>query len=275
MKTDFEKNLSDFDSLLKGGCNYLANNAGKVIALITALVAILVTFTDITFQSLGERNFTSGLPVMLFSSYVIYFSLEGSGERLGEKSEEFTKAYDRYNRIKSQIGSDKIEELRRFCYEYSLEEAEYRRKNFLASIGVGEEEYNEYKNGKRLPLIVRRRLKRCDRIKPYKLTPALLLSGEGIRHKSELKNPEYAKFISLLLGLIPTTLGTFFTVSVILTTKESLSAAVIMEGIIKLSALPIIGFKGYSSGYAYVRRDKALWIETKARLLEQFMSKNG
>ena len=43
MKSEFEKNLSDLDNFLKGGYNYLATNAGKVIAVITAIVAILVT----------------------------------------------------------------------------------------------------------------------------------------------------------------------------------------------------------------------------------------
>jgi hypothetical protein len=142
--------------------------------------------------------------------------------------------------------------------------------NLLAEFGLSREEYEDYKAGKSLPRVTAKRLRRIDRIKPYSLTPTLLLSGDRLLQRSELKNPEHSKILSLLIGLIPTTLGTFFTVSVILTTKDTLTAASVFEGILKLSALPIIGFKGYSSGYSYVKCEKTLWIETKTRLLEQF-----
>ena len=45
-----------------------------------------------------------------------------------------------------------------------------------------------------------------------------------------------------------------------------------MEGIFKLSALPIIGFKGYGAGYSYSKDTKSAWIDTKARILEQFVA---
>ena len=270
MKDDFENGLSDLNAFIKGGYGYLANNAGKVIAVITVIIAVLVTFTDVTFSAFGEKDFTTGLPVMLFSSYVIYFSLEGSGERLGESSEEFVSAKNRYNKAKGKIDAGDIGALRRFCYEYAESEAEYRRLSFLAERGLTEEEYLEYKNGRKFPTRIRRNLARAEKIKPFRLDPTLLLSGDKLLKKNELKNPEGSKIMSLFLGLIPTTLGTFFNVSVMITTKDSLTAATVLEGILKLSALPIIGFKGYSSGYYYVKESKALWIETKARLLEQF-----
>jgi hypothetical protein len=241
-----------------------------VIALITVLIATLVTFTDVTFAGFGTGSFTTGLLVMLFSSYVIYFSLEGSGERLGEGTEEFTKAHNRYLEVKSSISAEDIIALRGFCQDYAIKEAEYRRSNLLAEFGLSREEYEDYKAGKSLPRVTAKRLRRIDRIKPYSLTPTLLLSGDRLLQRSEIKNPEHSKILSLLIGLIPTTLGTFFTVSVILTTKDTLTAASVFEGILKLSALPIIGFKGYSSGYSYVKCEKTLWIETKTRLLEQF-----
>ena len=270
MKNDFEKGMSELDSFITGGYSYLANNAGKAIAAITVIIAVLVTFTDVTFSSFGGESFTGGLLVMLFSSYVIYFSLEGSGEKLGETTEEFITALKRYTEAKNSISAEDIGALREFCYSYSQKEAEYRKKNYLAESALTEKDLSDFKNGKKFPYLSARRLRRCEKMRIHRLTPATLLSGERLLCKSELKNPESSKFISLILGLIPTTLGTFLTVSVILTTKDSLTFATVMEGILKLSALPIIGFKGYSSGYSYVKCEKSLWIETKARLLEEF-----
>lgn len=275
MKSDFEKGLSDLDSFVKGSYSYLANNAGKAIAIITVVIAILVTFTDVTFASFHGNSFTTGLLVMLFSSYIIYFSMEGSGEKLGEETEEFNRALKKYDEAKKNISAEDIASLRSFCYDYSQKEADYRRKSFLAESGLTQEEYCSYKSGTKFPYLTRKKLRRAEKIKPYRLTPTLLLSGERLLYKSELRNPESSKLLSLLLGLIPTTLGTLFTVSIILTTKESLTVATVIEGLLKLSALPIIGFKGYSSGYSYVKCEKSMWIETKSRLLEEFKLKNN
>ena len=62
-----------------------------------------------------------------------------------------------------------------------------------------------------------------------------------------------------------------FTVSVILTAKDDMSLSTIIEGIIKLSALPVVGFKGLLDGYGFAKEHKSLWLETKARLLESFV----
>ena len=61
------------------------------------------------------------------------------------------------------------------------------------------------------------------------------------------------------------------TVSIIPSIKEDMTASAIIEGILKLSSLPIIAFRGYSAGYFFSRRSRCAWIETKARLLEAFI----
>ena len=272
MKGDLEKGLAELDGFMKNSYGILANNAGKAIAIITVIVAALVTFTDVSFSTSGGNSFTTGLLVMLFASYVVYFSLETSGERLGESTEDFICAHTRFLNVKGQIGAEDIPALRDFCYEYSRAEAEYRRQSFLAEAGLTESDLSDFREGKGFPKNQARLLRRCERIRPCKLTPSLLLSGNDLKSESELRSPEGAKMISLLLGLLPTTLGTFFTVSVILTAKSSLTPSVIMEGIFKLSALPIIGFKGYGAGYSYSKDTRSAWIDTKARILEQFVT---
>ncbi len=272
MKPDTQKELKSLDDLIKDGYGYVINNGGKIIALITLMIAALVTFTNISFSAFTEDNFTVSLFVMLCASYVMYFSLEGSGEKLGEQTDDHISAAKRYNDAREKITAENIEGLRSFCLEYSKKEAEYRIKSCLCEAGISEEEYALYKGGGSVSKKNKRALRRCDKIKPARLTPALLLSREKTRAKSELTGPRQAKLLSVFLGLLPTTVGTFFTVSVILTVKSELSASAVMEGILKLSALPIIGFKGYSSGYSYSRNVKSSWLMTKAGILEKFLS---
>ena len=62
-----------------------------------------------------------------------------------------------------------------------------------------------------------------------------------------------------------------FTISVMISLKDNLTAAGVIEALVKLSTLPIIGLKGYSSGYEYVRGSEYAWLQTKTRLLEAFI----
>ena len=62
------------------------------------------------------------------------------------------------------------------------------------------------------------------------------------------------------------------TLSVMLSAKEGLTATDVLNGLLKLSALPLIGFKGYSAGYSYVKHNISLFLETKANILESFLN---
>ena len=271
MKTDFEKQISSLDLLMRDGGSYIINNSGRIVALITAVIATLVTFANVSFSAFTSESFSIGLAIMLFSSYVIYFSLEASGERLGEKSEEYSDASEKYNATRARISADDVLLLREFCFNYAKEDARYRKRDILTEAGLTEEDYKSYKKGTAFSRKEISAFRRCDRIKPKKLTPPLLLCRDRSVSRCELKGPSGAKAISMLLGLLPTTVGTFFTVSVILTVKSELSASTVIEGIIKLLALPMIGFKGYSSGYSFVKNSKCRWIETKTEILEEFL----
>lgn len=269
--TGGERNgLDSLEDALNGGYGYIVNNCGKIVALITAIIATLVTFTDVSLASFTGESLSTSLLVMLAASYIMYFSLEDAGERLGEDSSEFKGTLARYTRASEAVLPSDIAPLREFCYRYSLSELEYRKKSLLASYGYSEEEYEAYLRGEAVSKRAARVFKRVGRMKPAQLTPAVLLSRERVTKRSELEGPSAEKRNSTFLSLLPTTLGTFLTVSVILSTKDSLTAEAVIEGLLKLSALPIVGFKGYQSGYFFTKNKKATWLNTKTRILEEF-----
>ena len=271
--SEFDRELLEISGTLKGSYLFFINNAGKAIALITLAVAAVLIFADIGFTDVKSAAFTTMLVAMLASSYIIYFSLEDSGEKLGEQSEEYTEALAKYKTARSKISAEDINDLRAFCLKYSADELEYRRKNFIAEAGYSKEEYEEYKRGERKKLRERYYFSRAERMKAISLTPSLLLSGGGISTLSELENPEKRKLLYSFFNLLPSTLCMIFTVSVILTARGDLTASTIIDGLVKLSALPVIGFRGYSAGYSFVKDKRSVWIETKARLLEAFSDK--
>lgn len=266
--------LLELGGAIRKGYTSAIANAGKVIAFITLLVAVIVTFTDVAKSNLSGESFTTTLFVMLISSYLMYFSLEDTGEKEGEQTEEFKSAKDKYIIVRGKITPDSIDPLREFCLDYSKRELEYRRLCYLGEMGYSGREFEEYKGGKIFPIRAKRAFRRAERMRAVKLTPQTLLSRSHGIIKSELTSPGYKKIVGAAMSLIPSTVCMVFTISVILTTKDNMTISTVIDGLVKLSALPIIGFKGLIDGHRFSKEDKSAWLETKARLLESFVNKN-
>lgn len=266
-----ENDLLTLGSMMKGGYSSVIANAGKVIALITLAMAVLVTFTDVAFSDLTAEGFTTTLAVMLMAAYLMYFSLEDTGEREGEESEEFKSASERYLAVRKRITPDHIDGLRAFCLDYSARELEYRRLSYLGERGYSRTDLEAFKKGMPFPPRARRAFKRAERLRAVKISPSVLLSRTNGITKSEIVDPIGKKIFGALTSLLPSTLCMIFTVSVILTAKEDMTASTVIDGILKLSALPIVGLKGLIDGYSFAREERANWLLTKARLLESFL----
>jgi hypothetical protein len=276
MSEKFEHTLLESGDLMRRTALGILHNSGKAITIITLIIASLVVFTDLSFQGFLAKNFTATVAVMLTASYLIYFSMEDTGEKAGEDSEEYKSASLEYLNIREKLASHNIDDLREFCAEYSKAELEYRRESLLLSWGESVSDFKKYKDGcenfdkKRVKIF-----KKAKRLKAVPLSPKTLLAKEHTGRKSELSNPEIFKLLKLAVKLIPTTLCMLVTVSIIPSLKEDLGFAAIVEGLLKLSSLPIIAFRGYSAGYFYVRRSKVAWLETKIRLLGAFLKRQA
>ena len=268
----FERDLLDVGGVMKRGKSYLVSNGGKIIATVTLIVAVVVMFTDISFSGFTSYAFFTTLILMLLASYLMFFSLEDAGERLGEELEDYKSAIEKYTAVKKQITAALIPSLRDFCTRYSRDELEYRKLSLLTEHGLTLSEYEAYLacgsgSGK-----AKRIFKKCERMRAVSLTPQILLSASRQSAESELCDPERKKLLYLFLKLIPSTICMAFTVSMIMSTKDGTTLDSIIDGLFKLTALPIVGLRGYSEGYSYVKNSKTVWIETKARLLEAFMA---
>lgn len=267
----FDTALLESGEMLKRGISSLVSNVGRTVAVITLAVAALVSFTDIGFHDIGAASFTSTLVLMLVASYVMFFSLEEAGERLGEECEEYKHAKEGYEAALDMISPDEIGALRDFCTKYSEQELEFRRRSYLLSFGYTLADLDEYKRGGAFPRRHVRHFIKAEKLKAVPLNPSQLLSKGRASRKSELKSPDGGKLASLVMRLVPMTLGTLFTASVMLVSKDGLTASTVIESIMRLATLPIVGFRGYSVGYSYVKHSEVRWIETKTRLLGAYI----
>ena len=259
----------------EGGVGGIASGISKLVAAISATIAVLVTFTDISFGGLEAREMTTVLAVILVAAYLIYFSLEEAGERRGEESEEYKEASERHARLCSMLTPDMIPRLRDFLTDYTLKEAEAARRAALLREGYTEEDFAEYITGSDTKKTTRRIMRRVARIRPAKISLGDLISRAKPENRSELRNPEWRERAKMLLKLMPTTVCMVITVSVVMNLKSGLGAKEILEGIIKLSTLPVVGARGYLAGLSYSKEVRPGWLMTKSRILESFLMSEG
>ncbi len=272
MTTD--KNTPTLDGLLteRRAASFIAECGSKIVAALTVILSATVIFADVTFASVGTASYTSTLLVLLVSTYLMYFSLEDVGERAGESCEEARAVYTRYEEVKAKIKPDEIASLREFLADYSAKELLFRKKTILAAGGLTEEDFQAFLSGKAYPRAEKSVLKRAKRQRAAPLTPKILLSGVENSSQSELENPERHKLAGLFIRLIPTSICMLFTVSLALSAKDGLTASAVIDGIFKLSSLPLAGLRGYRAGYIFARHTRTAWCEVKTRILEAYLA---
>ena len=269
---ELEDTVLDSGELMKKTTAALINNLGKLIALTAAIMTVAITFTDVSFSGFFKEGFTSSLILILISGYIIYFSLENAGEGCGMQTDEYISAAKRYDGLRECVSGDDIEALRDFLRGYSERECVSRQNAVLIAHGLSRSSYEEYLGGKSFGRKTDGIFKKIKRLRPAILTPKSLLARSAVERRSELEDPERKKIFTLVLKLITSTVCTFVTVAVLLTAKEGLGGADILNALLRLSALPAMAFRGYSEGYSYSKHTLSLWLETKANILEAFFS---
>ena len=268
-----EDGLIAADALTKKSGAAIIKNTGKIVAVITLIVATLLTFTDVTLSSFSGEEFTATLVVMLIASYLMYFSLEDAGEKLGLESEEYVRVKSEYDGLKDKISGADISELRVFCTQYATDELKFRQRRLLLELGYSDEEYDAFLSGNEKNTKRAKELGRVSKLKAANLTPQSLLTRNKRATDSELDDRGKFKFLRMAVKLIPTAVCTVVTVSVILTVKDGLGASDVVESILKLSSLPIIGCRGYAAGYSYVKNVEVPTLTTKKRIIESYLAK--
>lgn len=270
MKSELDTVFLDADRLIKRGKRTLAENAGKTVAVITAAVTVLVTFTEVGIGGfLSSGSITDAL-ILIIASYLMYFSLGDAGKRTAMATEEFRAASAALDNARGRVGGEMIGELRQFCLDYSSSELEYRKRRMAKELGLSDSDLLSPPDRR-----TKRLGRRLNRQKMLKITPRMLLCGAEYEGNTELSAPHGAKAKRTVKTLLPSTAAMLFTVSVILSTKDGLTAAAVAEGLLRLSCLPIIGLRGYTDGYGLALGAELSWIRARVRLLDAFFKRSA
>ena len=267
----FERSLLISGEVMRTGYSALVKNCGKIIAALTALIVLLVTFTEVGFYEIGAKELTANVVLVLVASYIIYFSLEDAGEALGRESEEYQSTLAKLTSLIDRIDVTSLGALRQYLADYTAAELAHRRESLLAAEGIPPEELKRDD----LSCLDRRTrgvIKGAKKLRPIRLGVGSLISVRGrAQAPEEIKSPEGKRLITLILRLIPTTVCTLFTASVMLGIKDGLGAAEIIESLVRLCPLPIVALRGYSAGYTYAAEAECEWMRVRCRIIEAFL----
>ena len=274
MKRDIESVLLGTDELTRRGKNALISNMSIVIAVAVAVISALVSFTDVSFGAFLSDGFFPSLLFLLTNGYIIYFSLADAGENSGKESEEYERAGKKYEAAVLRIKPSDVAALGEYCIRYAEAELLQRQDAALLAAGLDRSCLEAYLKGEKTKGGGTRRLRKIAAMKPYPLTPTVLLDGERTARRSMLENPARYKLLHLFVKLIPTTVCSIITVSVMLSGKDGQSAADILNAIVRLSLLPVLAFRGYREGYLYAKFSLSAWLDTKAVILEGFAQRD-
>lgn len=129
----FERSLLISGEVMRTGYSALVKNCGKIIAALTALIVLLVTFTEVGFYEIGAKELTANVVLVLVASYIIYFSLEDAGEALGRESEEYQSTLAKLTSLIDRIDVTSLGALRQYLRDYTAAELAHRRESLLAA----------------------------------------------------------------------------------------------------------------------------------------------
>ncbi len=251
-------------SLSKGRQKIFAH-IGFWIAALSLLVAALVTFTDISLLSISTQSFTVTMVVYATVTVLMYLSLAEEGERTGRSEKAYKEAEDALTKAANCISPASFGRLEAFCQAFVREEFSERRARLLLAYGISDEDSAP-------PPAACRRLKH---LRPLQINALMLLGSTLKEGDSPLCNTEKRRRSRLLLRLMPSLLWMIFGIGIAIGAHDSLTTSAILEGIFKLSALLIIGLRGYTQGYLFISEAEIPFLRAKMQLLERFLAEQS
>ncbi|MBE6547921.1 MAG: hypothetical protein E7667_03460 [Ruminococcaceae bacterium] len=167
-----------------------------LIALV--LIAAAISFTDFTLSPGNLKNFTALTIFLYIITTLVYRNRYDKGKQRGRRDEEYQTSLKEYRVKKQNIYDRKVAGLVPiFCKDYKVKELRQYRESLLADIDM---EYSEYKEKYQrkseksimkldLPLETRKTLIVCNRAKPIRLVPGLILNENGEADRNKLIGP--------------------------------------------------------------------------------------
>lgn len=250
---------------------------GIWVGVLTVLVVAATFFCEMHMTAAPAEQTAMTAAVTVLACFIMYTSLFDAGRQKSIGEEAYRTLSENFCRLRERIGRTGGESLERFCTAYVGEELRRTRETILGSVGERYETFLAYQAGemtretfRALSRPRRRALCRAARLKPLRLTAAMLLCEHLGQKRGLVLSGRRGRLKRTVNALIPTLFGSLVTVAVTLEGSEPTPATVI-AGLLRIFNLIWTGARGYIAGCNAVSEEESAALETKSTLLELYL----
>ncbi len=182
-------------SLEKGASNPNKFTINDLVLIGLVAIAMVLSFTDFTLSLSNFKKFTALTLFLYVITTVIYRNRYNRGKSRGRTNEDFCDALKDYRFSRGKIIDQGIaSEVPEFCRVYKKRELKEYRASILSDVDMEYDEYIEkYRRMSRwdimrlsLPFDMKRAIIKCNRAKPIRLTPGLIMNENGEADRQKL-----------------------------------------------------------------------------------------
>lgn len=166
-----------------------------IMLAVLVLIAAAISFTDFTLSLGSLKNFTALTLFLYIITTLVYRNRYDKGKQRGKQDKEYISSLTEYRKKRQNIYDRSVASLvPTFCKDYKVRELQQYRESLLADVDM---DYSEYKEKYQriseksimkldLPLETRRTLIKCNRAKPIRLVPGLIMNENGETDREKL-----------------------------------------------------------------------------------------
>lgn len=159
------------------------------------IVAMIISLTDFTLSAGDIRKLTALALFLYVVATMVYHNRYDKGKFRGREDKDYLDSLGAYRTARKKISDEgATSEVPEFCREYKVRELREYREGMLADVDLNYDEYmQKYRHlpfrdvmKLRLPFYTRRTIVKCNRAKPIKLTPGMILNEDGEADRNKL-----------------------------------------------------------------------------------------
>lgn len=166
-----------------------------IMLVILVIIAAVISFTDFYLSFENIQRLTALTIFLYIVTSLIYRNRYARGKQRGKKDEEYKDSLKEYRKKRQEIYDNTAAGIvPEFCRYYKVKELKEYRENLLADVEI---EYSEYQEKYRrmptfdilrlkLPLGMKKTIIKCNRAKPIRLAPGLILNENGEMDREKL-----------------------------------------------------------------------------------------
>lgn len=166
-----------------------------IMLALLVIVAAAISFTDFTLSWGNVRNLTALTAFLYIITSLVYRNRYAKGKQRGRCDKDYTEALSVYREKRQALyDGSLVQHIPDFCKSYKVKELREYRENLLSDIDMEYSEYRETYHNKPTSFImkqqlswsVKRTLIKCNRAKPLKLTPGIIINENGEADRKKL-----------------------------------------------------------------------------------------